>query len=167
MAARAASNLWRVRLWAYAPLVIWIGVIFFFSSSQGSMSQTSLFIGPLLQFLFPEMPDETRLAVHGLVRKAAHITEYAVLAMLAVRTIGLTTNIGTWPTWLISLTIVASVAALDEFNQSFLPQRTGSTYDVLIDIAGGILGILLAALISQWSTRRSMDRRQTPSAAHR
>jgi VanZ family protein len=35
------------------------------------------------------------------------------------------------------LMLVAVVAVLDEFNQSFWASRTSSVFDVLIDIAGG------------------------------
>ena len=43
---------WREAVTVYAPLFLWIGVIFYFSSGQGSMAETSRFIRPLLEFLF-------------------------------------------------------------------------------------------------------------------
>ena len=64
----------RALLLQYAPVVFWIAVIFFLSSDQGSMSQTSRFIRPLLEFLFPAAPEETLLIYHGYIRKAAHFT---------------------------------------------------------------------------------------------
>jgi VanZ family protein len=51
------------------------------------------------------------------------------------------------------------VAFLDEFNQSFLPSRTGSIYDVFIDAAGAATALLLllgAAALSQRITRESL-----------
>ncbi len=42
--------------------------------------------------------------------------------------------------------IVTVVASADEFNQSLNAARTGALSDVLIDCAGGVIGILLVAV---------------------
>jgi len=79
------ANKRRGRIIRYAPLVLWIGVILFLSSSQASMSNTSRFIRPLLEFLFPSASEETLILYHGYIRKLAHLTEYAGLAFWAFR----------------------------------------------------------------------------------
>lgn len=117
---------------AIASLVVWIGVIFYMSSGQGSMDETSRFIRPLLEFLFPSAAPETITIYHSFIRKCAHFTEYAVLALLAYRAIKSPKHRLIW-----SVLLVVMVASLDELNQSFDPTRTGSIYDVLLDIAGG------------------------------
>ena len=136
---------WRGRLNAYAPLFLWIGVIFFLSSQQGSMSRTSVFIRPILLFLFPDAPEETLKIYHGYVRKFAHFAEYFVLAFFAFRAFRWSPSefLRKYP-FLVSLILVFSIALLDEFNQSFLTSRTSSIWDVLLDTAGGLtmLGIL-------------------------
>ena len=134
---------WRAAIIAYAPLLLWIGVIFFLSSPEASFDQTSRIIGPLLNFLFPNMPEATKAVVHGYVRKAAHFTEYAVLAFLAVRAFS-----GAACIWLkiwrfiLTLTLVVIVASVDEFNQSFEPSRTSSIWDVALDILGGLVMVV-------------------------
>jgi hypothetical protein len=75
----------RERFILYAPLLIWIGVIFLLSSGQGASSRTSLIIRPILEFLFPAALPETIDFYHGVIRKFAHFTEYAVLGLLACR----------------------------------------------------------------------------------
>lgn len=106
------------------------------------MSQTSRFIGPLLHFLFPAASVETIGFYHACIRKAAHLTEYAVLASLAFRTVTVSHGKGVNKyRYLLSAALVASVAAIDEFNQSFEPSRTSSPYDVLLDIAGGLIAL--------------------------
>ena len=138
---------WRASIFAYAPLVLWIGVIFFLSSDQGSMVQTSRFIGPLLHFLFSAASEETIQLYHAYIRKAAHVTEYAVLAAIAFRTLKLSGFIaGTIYRYLLPVGLVMLIASIDEFNQSFEPSRTSSPYDVLLDIAGGIIGLALVWL---------------------
>src|SRR5258705_9826672 len=69
----------------YLPLVIWIVFISFASSDEFSAANTSRIIGPLILWLLPNTTSETLELVHFLTRKAAHLTEYAILAYLAVR----------------------------------------------------------------------------------
>lgn len=139
---------WRGRLWAYAPLILWVCVIFLLSSPQGSMSETSRIIGPLITFFFPEMPEASRQIIHGYVRKTAHFTEYAMLAFLTARACAATLSLARWR-YLVPVASVSAVAFLDEFNQTFLASRTGSIWDVALDISGGIVMITALWLIGR------------------
>ena len=130
----------RVWLTRYLPLLVWIGVIFLLSSGQGASTRTSLFIGPLLTFLFPDASSETIVFYHDVVRKLAHFTEYAVLGFLACRAFVLSTGTSFY---FFAVGLVVLVAIADETNQSFNPARTGSPVDVLIDVGGGLFGISL------------------------
>jgi VanZ family protein len=157
---KAGNTRWRERIVRFAPVVVWVLVIFFLSSSQGSMSKTSLFVRPLLEFLFPAADEVTLQIYHGHIRKAAHVTEYAVLAFLASRAFFTSARPFLkkyW--WLLALVTVAAVAATDEFNQSFNTARTGTPWDVGIDLVGGLVGTALWALADRFrgriATRRS------------
>ena len=112
------------------------------------MRATAGFLGPILRFLFPTAPEETILIYHGYIRKAAHFTEYAILAMFAWRALA------SWSfersrafKYFLPLLLVALVAATDEFNQSFEPSRTASFRDALLDFSGGVVMVLLLWLI--------------------
>lgn len=120
-------------------------MIFFLSSSSGSISHTSVLIRPILNFLFPAAPEEMLQVYHTYIRKAAHFAEYAVLAILAARALSAPSIRPVRP-FVDALVLVVAVASIDEFNQSYDPSRTGSVADVAIDILGGgtaLLGILL------------------------
>lgn len=130
-------------LTAYAPLVIWIVIIFGLGTQIGAMSETSRIIRPLLEFLFPETSPETLMIVHGHIRKLAHFTEYAVLALLAFRVFK-----PKYP-FLLSLLLVMAVAITDEANQSFMTTRTSSAWDVLLDISGGVVMLVLIWLVKR------------------
>ncbi len=138
MTSRKSSK-WRGRIIRYAPLVLWIGVIFFLSSAFASLSGTSRFIRPILVFLFPEATAETFLLYHGFIRKFAHFAEYAILAFFAARAF-YNSSVAALRKFRFSASIilVLFVAAFDEINQAFIPARTGSAGDVLIDAAGGL-----------------------------
>lgn len=135
---------WRGRVIAYAPLFLWVGVIFFFSSQQGSMSKTSVLIRPILLFLFPGASEETLVIYHGYIRKFAHFAEYFALAFFAFRAFSSTANeILQKYRYFVSLILVFTIALLDEFNQSFLASRTSSFRDVLLDTAGGLTMLMI------------------------
>src|SRR5258708_34840681 len=78
---------WRGRIIRYAPLVLWTLVVLVFSTSQGSMEETSIVIRPILKFLFPTAPEDTITLYHGYIRKFAHFAEYAILAFFAFRAV--------------------------------------------------------------------------------
>ena len=129
-------------LTAYAPLAIWIVIILGLGSSFGSMNETSRFIRPLLEFLFPNALPETLTYVHGYIRKLAHFAEYGVLGFLAIRAFA---GLHRWAL-IAALILVLAVAATDEVKQSFNPTRTSSPWDVLIDLTGGAAVIFLYRL---------------------
>jgi len=119
------------------------------------MAQTSRIIKPLIEFFFPTASPETVLIVHAAIRKTAHFVEYAVLATLAARAYGRAASNqvrGKWAIW--ALITVVAVAAADEFVQSFNVTRTGSPFDVLLDLAGGIAGLLFFAAFVRLRSRR-------------
>ena len=143
---------WRRRLWRYGPLVAWGGFVLFASSASFSASNTSRIIRPLLLWLFPEISEASLASVHFLVRKAAHLSEYAVLALLAARAFRTSHQEKLrrrW--WLAAFAFVVCVALTDEYHQSFLPSRTGTIYDSLLDMSGGAAALACAAL---WLARR-------------
>jgi VanZ family protein len=68
-----------------------------------------------------------------LLRKCAHMTEYAVLAFLLARAIGREAP---------ALLLGVLYAASDEFHQSFVRGRHASAVDVAIDTVGLLIGLL-------------------------
>lgn len=73
------------------------------------------------------------------VRKAAHMTEYAILALLLL---GMITKDRITRKQLLSvICLVAAYAATDEYHQLFVPGRSGQVRDVVIDTVGGTLGL--------------------------
>jgi VanZ family protein len=134
-----------VKYWA--PVIAWILVIFLGSGDLMSAEHTSRFLVPFLRWLNPDISVETLAEIHFCIRKAAHVTEYAILALLLSRMVFREMNInwarsaffvGAW----IACTVVATG---DEFRQSFVESRGASPWDVMIDSAGAILGLLIYA----------------------
>ena len=128
----------------YLPLVICLGFISFASSNSFSASNTSRIIAPLVLWLFPNTSPETLATIHFIVRKIAHFTEYAVLGFLAARAFRTSPRPAISERWfLICATLVVVYALMDEYHQSFVPSRTASLLDSLIDMAGGLTALLI------------------------
>ena len=137
----------RGRFWRYAPLVVWTLVIFLASTGELSAPNTSRILRPLLLWLFPNISEERLMSAHFFVRKAAHFTEYAILAFFAARAFITSSHERLRRAWfLIALLLVILYSLSDEYHQSFVASRTGSIYDSLIDIAGGLTALAVFAL---------------------
>lgn len=147
--SRMEAQSLRKRFWRYAPLFIWIVLISFASTSQFSGFNTSRIVRPLLLWLFPNISDERLMLVHFLVRKSAHFISYAVLGWLAARAFISSSRDFLRQRWfLFALLLVIIRSLLDEYQQTFVPSRSGSLWDCLIDIAGGLASILIFSYVN-------------------
>lgn len=157
MANKFKQTIWHGRFFRYVPLILCIGLILFASTTNASMSNTSRFIRPLLEFIFPNTPEATLIIYHGYIRKFAHFGEYAILAFFASRAFWCSSKLILQKYWfLFVLLLVLFVASIDELNQSFDITRTGSIYDVLLDGVGGSFMILcFSAYKYLWKNKQS------------
>ncbi len=123
-----------------------MAVIFTGSGDSHSYEHSSFFVEPFLRWLFPRMTQEHIETIHLCIRKCGHLTEYAVLALLAWRALRRPVKNDPrpwgWREARLALAIVVLYAATDELHQLFVPDRTGLVSDVFIDTAGGGLGLL-------------------------
>jgi VanZ family protein len=133
-----------LRYWL--PVCIWAAVIFWMSTEAGSTRHTSRIIGPILRWFNPAITDETVRHVQTMVRKTAHVSEYALLAILLWRARRRPTRDDPGP-WgyreaIFAIVCAALFAATDEWHQTFVPGRQGDPLDALLDTAGATLGML-------------------------
>lgn len=116
--------------------------VFIGSTDLMSAEHTSRFIGPFLRWIAPDISLATIASIQLLVRKAAHLTEYAILAALFYRAFRQGRE-HCWRPAALALVVAAIYAALDEFHQSFVASRTGTPWDVMIDMCGAVIGLAL------------------------
>lgn len=124
---------------SWLPVLVWAAFIFYLSSIPDLRSS---------------LPDFWDLVL----RKFAHAGEYAILAILLIRAIGIernspSTKLKSWRSFgatavgvgsvVTVLIIVALYAVLDEIHQSFVPGRVASLVDVVVDVMGGATGLLI------------------------
>ena len=131
----------------WAPVVSWAALIFVFSTEQFSGTHTGGIVEAALRQVFPSLALTEVERIHALVRKLGHLSEYFILALLLMRALRAEMAAqSTLQPILLSILLTILYAGSDEFHQSFVPNRSASVADVMIDAAGGICGTLLSHL---------------------
>lgn len=136
--------------------IIWMCIIFSFSAqtkeessvvSEGLSYRMVSGTGLLFHLhMDEEQLRELAASIERSVRKCAHMTEFAILAILFY---------GWMCRWQMSRKHRACLAAIltmlyacsDEFHQLFVAGRAGTFSDVLVDSAGAIAGLALFLLV--------------------
>lgn len=142
----------------WLPALVWMCVIYGASGDQASNVHSSRLIGPVVRWLLPRLSEPAVEQVVFIVRKLAHVSEYAILAMLLWRAIRRPVRDDARPwrwrdaVWAVGL--AALYAGSDELHQMFVPNRQGRLHDVLIDTTGAALGLLLIRLYCWARSRR-------------
>lgn len=137
-------------------LILWMAVIFLFSaqnaaeSSQTSQS-VSYRIAKWQDRLLGQEKTEEELLIQAekmqlVIRKGAHMSEYALLAILFLAHLGCY-SFSRRKTILLALALAVCYAATDEFHQLFVPGRAGRFTDVCIDSIGSLAGIFFYSII--------------------
>ena len=134
---------------AWWPAAVWLGIIAFESTDYLSAQNTSTALYALLTRIFGHINLYDFLYWHHLLRKAGHVLGYAMLGLLLLR--GFRATLAHSRAWAGRAAVfawlgTAFVAALDEWHQSFIPSRTGTPWDVLLDSTAGLIALSLAYL---------------------
>jgi VanZ family protein len=123
-----------------------MAMIMWFSTGDFSAEHTGSVLRPVLEWLLPWASSGQIAALHALIRKTAHMTEYGVLGALWF--IALTRerrcSVGR-ATWL-ALLVAIGWACLDELHQATEPSRTASVVDVGFDTAGALVATSVGRL---------------------
>ena len=150
------QNLLRLFLWALA--LGWGAVLFVFSGQNGVQSGnlSRMFTQWLLR-LVPSLP-WSAAQMEPVLRKIAHFGIFALEGCL-LGTAMLCSLRSRSAAVLISASVCAAVAGLNEFHQSFVAGRNAAFTDVLIDTGGALTGILFALLMACLARRIASRRR--------
>lgn len=140
------------RILSFLPVLLMMLVIFRFSAQEAETStKTSTAVGRIIisaaarltkQEYTPQQLLERSAAIDGIVRKAAHMAEYGILAAFVSFPL-LVYGVRRGRLLLLTFLIPFCFAATDEFHQTFVRGRSGSIRDVLIDSVGIITYVII------------------------
>lgn len=140
------------RLIVWLPIIFMYMVIFGFSSQNGEQSGglsrkvAGVIVDTADRLNIIEVTEDNRdIYIENCqfpIRKTAHMTEYAILGMLVLTALIVDGVILKFSLYL-SVFITFLLACTDEFHQLFVPDRSGQFTDVLIDITGCIIGVVI------------------------
>ena len=134
------------RFWisTWLPVAIGIGVIAVESTTWFGADQTSGPLRVIYQAIFGPVSDARWPAIHHLIRKSGHFVGYGTLGLTWLRAWWMVLRTSAfWTCAASALAGTALVASCDEWHQTFLPNRTGTPWDVLLDCCGATVAILL------------------------
>jgi VanZ family protein len=124
-----------------------MAVLFTASGEIGSMPRSSRFLEPAIRWAFPHLSSEALGVAVFTIRKCAHVSEYAVLALLVWRALRKPTRRDSRPwSWQlagVTIAVAFAYAASDEMHQYFIPSRDASVRDVMLDTVGATIALLL------------------------
>jgi VanZ family protein len=134
-----------------------MGLIFWASSDRFSFERSCRFITPIVRWLNANISEHALYSIVVLVRKAAHLCEYAILAVLIWRLVRVTkphpARSWKWSDGGWTLFTIVLYAASDELHQRFVPSRGPSVFDVLIDTLGAVLALLFLWILGRCRER--------------
>ncbi len=144
----------------WLPPLLWMALIWSVSSDIGSADHSAGLFAWIAGGLVPwATPAQIALA-HLVVRKLGHVAVYAILAAFWFRTLYAGRRLPGTQSALAALAISVAWAVVDEVHQSFVPSRTGSSLDVILDSTGASLALLVLF------TRTSITRLAPRISAH-
>lgn len=128
--------------WIYVwfPVVLGIGVIVLESTEGMGSDHTSHPLRMLFEWIFGHFSNAQWEVIHRYVRKSGHFFGYGFIGLAWLRAWWFTLTHSRFLTdAVLALLGTALVASCDEWHQTFLPNRTGSPWDVLLDCTGAIV----------------------------
>jgi VanZ family protein len=164
-----ASTHWTFIVQAWLPVLLFSCVFVLESSAALGADHTSQPLHGLLHGVMGSSIDHNWSHTHHILRKAGHFSGYGIFALICYRGFRLTLrdsistlrrNIGSHA---LAVGVTFLVASADEFHQAFLPNRTGSLSDVLLDTAGAAAFQLLLFMVLRLEGRVSWKRWQLKS----
>jgi VanZ family protein len=138
----------------WLPVLVWAAIIVGASNDSLSSHHTE---GVLHRFLSHYLSNQAIDLLNIGVRKLGHISEYGLLALLSLRA-ARGEERGIEAKWIaIAMLIVTFTATIDEIRQSFTTERTGSPWDVMLDVCGAWIVLMGVTFFSE---RRQQQRTQ-------
>jgi VanZ family protein len=124
---------------AWLPVAVGIAIITMESTEYFGADHTSNPLRILWEAIFGHVSASGWEKIHHLMRKTGHFTGYGLIGLAWLRAWWMTLTHSDFLTdAILALLGTAMVASFDEWHQSYLPNRTGTPWDVMLDCCGAL-----------------------------
>ena len=138
----------KFRVSAWLPVLIAICLVAIESTPYFGSDRTSGPLRHIWESLFGPVSDRAWHIIHVLIRKSGHFTGFGLVGLTWLRAWWMTLPHAPFiRVEILAMIGTAIVASADEYHQSFLPNRTSSPRDVLLDCIGALAMMWVAHLI--------------------
>lgn len=123
----------------WLPPLAWAAMILAASSDIFSASHTGGWIEIAISWLGRSLSPSALDLLNQILRKLGHVTAYGILSALSFRALRGERLRWNWRWAIGAIVMAALVASVDEYHQSFIPSRTGTWHDIVLDTAAAIV----------------------------
>jgi VanZ family protein len=143
---------------AWLPVAIGIGIIVLESTKWFGADHTSRPLRWIWEAIFGPISNARWNLIHHAIRKSGHFFGYGFIGVAWLRAWWMTLPHSHFlEDAFLALLGTSLVASLDELHQSYLPNRTGTPWDVLLDCTGAIaLQLVLYIYLRLFKPRQLM-----------
>ncbi len=149
-----------IRAWVF--VVLWAAMVWTLGGDSLSAKSTAGILRPLIEWFRPDFSPREMYSLLVSIRKFSHVAEYGLLTLLILRAFwigairSVVTSLG------LTCLLVGTLALADEARQAYSPERTGSGWDVGLDLGGAALiasaMLLLQAILGRPLFAQDRDR---------
>ena len=145
----------KIKILSWSLVILWMGLIFFFSHQPATESSklSSGITEAIVDVVNIIAPDNDLISnqesINFIIRKGAHFGVYLILGLLVYKGL-IYSNISKHKVIILAVLICILYAISDEIHQLFISGRSGQVSDVLLDSAGGLVGVLLMNAIRRY-----------------
>jgi VanZ family protein len=149
------SGVFSTAAWWLATAV-WAALIFYLSTPAFGAHRSIPLLARLLALFHVSVSHTTLDVLDSSIRTLAHLTEYAILAVLLYRSFRGRNRYAWSPGLALCCVVIAALYSVtDEYHQSFTSTRGPSAFDCVLDTTGAATGMLLAYFAVRFSSRQA------------
>ena len=135
-------------IYIWLPVAVGVAIIALESTEMFGSDHTSNPLRHLFETIFGHVSDARWVDIHHYIRKSGHFLGYGFIGLAWLRAWWFTLpRSHFFPDACLAVLGTALVASCDEWHQTFLPNRTGTVSDVLLDCTGALILELIVYLL--------------------
>ena len=127
---------------AWVVVALWTAIVWGLGGDDVLFGWSARVLRPILQWWLPSASPELVSNLHFALRKLAHCAEYGLLALLTLRAVRSGRGDQRLRSLVLALAFCSLLSVADEWRQSQSSRRTGSTFDIGLDIGGAAVALI-------------------------